>query len=319
MGLTWFITFQAIFSWWEAYNVEWWIGTSLPLWLLVGLALPPNRAAVAVGTLVVAAATSVNLFRMILPSTCPGPDENEVAARTLIDATRPGDTVWVPDADVEHWVKLLSRCDRDVYFSGYDMEAERKRDLITKLADPAGFCAPGGNLYISDGEWCTLPFADPSRENDAAREALYTILYYGEPAATVWEKGNWSTYVRYRRPPQRLEAFELYGITDDKHQGEAKCLGNWHDVAAVTITVPADGVYALALQAQAPQGGDVPVLVAVDGRWVAVLRVNAVTWTFYEFETDLAVGRHVVTARLAASARGGPVLVKRLALYRPPI
>jgi 4-amino-4-deoxy-L-arabinose transferase-like glycosyltransferase len=48
ISLIWIAIYGGFFAWWEADNIEFWIGTLLPLWLLLGLSLDRAAARVAV-------------------------------------------------------------------------------------------------------------------------------------------------------------------------------------------------------------------------------------------------------------------------------
>lgn len=308
-GVTWFAIYQGFFSWWEPTNVEWWIATALPLWMLFAVAAPSRRGVVVVAAAAVAVLAVVNFTRMILPHSRIH-DPEEAAARAIVAASRPGDTVIMSAGRTQIWVDNLSRHTRKLVAVETEEECGRLEELAREPW-PAGT-----RVFLMDYE-LDNPALGYGPAAEAARRSVYRLIEGGEPAEIVYVEGR--PRLLYRSfGPAPCAALRIYEAELAQNRRGYKTLGRKRPVASFVVNVPAAGWYVLGVQACVePKAGDPPRMeVYESGRRRLGIDVRNEFWQFFRWTAHLKAGKNVVKVKAGASAGGPRLLVNRLVVYR---
>ncbi len=327
MAAAWFLCFHVFFSWWEPENAEWWIATLMPIWLLFGLAVPPRKVFYATAVIIVSCVAALNFGRLVYPSTVPGKNDAEAAARTIVSATRPGDTIFISHLDVNAWTDYLSRHTRTLPapFCRPDRDAASKLESSAQLGFPE--YTRSGGLFFTDFEWDDASMRNRAWANDL-RVVFFKIIRRGEPVTVLRFPGGERVLYRYRGYGKRIENVRIY-------EAEGSDRGAWRSVLATSgasVTVRFDilekGRYVLCVQASGrPALGVWPRMeVALDGVRLGGTAVDAPFPRFYECACDLAAGRHEVRLSFLndyydpATGANRDLFLNRLVVYRnePP-
>lgn len=321
----WFAAYQLFFSWWESGNPSWWAGATLPIWLLFGLAAPARRAFVIPAAVIVLAAAVVNFDRVILPSSRPGHNKAENAARVFVAVSRPGDRLWVPHGSVALWVRHLTGDERRFVKTGRDVAPGSYNRRVFSLAKRGRANAPAGaDVYVTDYELDNAGLGKGPRA-DAARKALFEVLRDAEPTALVDFYGR--RRVLYRcRGAAKLESLELYEAESGTHKKEFRVLREAGNVRRFKVKVPESGRYVIAVQAGGtPARGEWPIVrVVADDETLANFAVTTDYWWLYETRAALDAGEHEIKIILRngtldrATGEKRFLYLNRLALYRDP-
>ncbi len=323
--VVWFVIYQLFFTWWESYNPEWWVGVTLPVWLLFGLAAPARRAFVIPAAALVLAVAAVNLERVILPSTRRGCNGNENAARALIAASHPGDNIWVPHSGVALWIRHLAHEDRTLIETGEGTTPGSYDRCVFSLAGRRGFPRrDGANTYLTDYE-LDNPYLGEGYRAKAARKALFKVICNGEPTTLVDFYDGPHVLYRCSRAA-KLKALRIYEAEWRPKRDGYKVLREPGSTRRFNVVITEEGRYVICLQARGtPANGKWPtVSVAVDGDPLSTFAVTSVYWWFYKTRTRLKAGKHKVIVELHNGLRHGAggrerfVYLNRLAVYRDP-
>jgi hypothetical protein len=295
MAVAWFLCFHVFFSWWEPENAEWWIATLMPVWLLFGLAVPRGRAFYATAVVITSCAAALNFGRLVYPSTVPGKNDAEAAARTIVSATRPGDTIFISHLDVNAWTDYLSRHTRTLSapFCRPAGDAASKLESSALLGFPE--YTRNGGLFFTDFEWDDASMRNRAWANDM-RVVFFKILRPAEPVTVLRFPGGERVLCRYKGYGKRIKDVRIYEA-EGPDRGAARCvLATSGASVTVRFDVSEKGRYVLCVQASGnPALGVWPRMeVALDGVRLGGTAVDAPFPRFYECACDLAAGPHEV-------------------------
>ena len=316
-GVAWFAIYQGFFSWWEPTNVEWWIATAMPLWMLFAVAAPPRRGVVGVAAAAVAVLAVVNFTRMILPHSRIH-DREEAAARAIVAASRAGDTVIMSPVRTRIWVDNLSRHTRKLIA----VETEEECGRLEKLARepwPAGT-----RVFLTDYE-LDNPALGCGPAAEPARRSVYRLIEGGEPAETVYVEGR--PRLLYRSyGPVPCPGLRIYEAERGTRKEEFRILREAGGTQRFKVNVPKEGRYVVCVQARGTFArGEWPaVRVVVDGKVFSTFDVKTDYWWFYDTKAVLEAGKHNVKIVLRNGLRDPAagekrfLYLNRLALYRDP-
>ncbi|MGD8719845.1 MAG: carbohydrate-binding domain-containing protein [Candidatus Zixiibacteriota bacterium] len=303
-AVLWFVGFHFFFTWWEPENVEWWIATTMPLWLLFGLALGDKRIPLAFracAALAIIGAAAFNFGRVIQPATEPGRNDAEAAARGIVAATKPGDAVFMSHLDVNAWVDYLSRHTRKL--SAPFMAPAPGDAASLEARAKAGFpeyAVAGSALYFTNFEW-----DDPGGigvDAAAARELrvpFFKMILAADPVTLLRFPGG--ERVLYRYGGYAAEARDVQVM-------EAETPGSYEEgVALLTSKAAADfeftafrkGEYEIFVEARGtPARGTWPHMeVSADGWPLGVTAVDAAYWRFYRTSVSCRAGPHRLSVK----------------------
>ncbi len=321
----WFVGYQIFFSLWEPENVEWWIGTTMPLWFVFGLAAPRRKIFAWAAAPAVAALAVINLNRVIYPATEPGRNDAEAAARAIAAVTKPGDTVLMSHVDTYAWLDYVTGHKRQIFLAF----SEPGPDAPGRLEEIAarGFPDTRGNdasVYFTDNEW-----EEPSLVGrpwaDEMRAVFFRMLRPAEPVTACRFPGRDAVVYRFRRYASELKDVAVYEANATLPEG-ALLLGTTGAHARYDVVVPTAGGWTICLQARgAPAKGVWPVMaVSVDGWEIGRVSVDARWGCLYETTRELTAGRHTITAAFAndyydaGTGENRDLWVSHLVLYRRP-
>jgi hypothetical protein len=322
-AVVWFVGYQLFFTWWESGNPSWWAAVTLPIWLLFGLAAPRRRIFLIPIAAVVLAAAAVNFDRVILPSSRPGHNKAENAARAFIAASRPGDNLWVPHSAVALWIRHLTRDDRPLTKTGRGVVPGSYNRRALSLARRGKTYRPiGADVYLTDYELDNPGLGKGPRAN-AARKAFFKVLRNAEPVALAHFYGR--PRVLYRCcGAAKLESLRIYEAERGTRDSEFAVLREAGGTKRFKVNVPEEGRYVVCVQVRGtPARGEWPaVRVAADGETLATFAVTTDYWWFYETKAVLGAGKHTINVVLLNGFRDPAAREKRflylnrLALYR---
>ncbi len=323
-GVTWFVVYQTFFSWWQPRNAEWWIATTMPLWVLFALAAPRRLAFVLPAGAVVFCVAGVNFGRLILPRNRPGRDLAEGTARVIAAATRRGDTVLISNMRVKVWLDYQTGHGRRILGSDGGKYLEDIGKFIDDVSGASAAATGGrGAAFLTDYEMdnCDLP---QGFGGDAVRASLFAIMRNAEPVALVPVEGQ--PRVLYRcRGPAKLESLRIYEAERGSQKREFRVLRGVGETERFKIKIPEKGRYVIGVQARGrPARNEWPAArVVVDGKVLAAFDVTTAYWWFYEARAALDAGTHEVEVVLRNGLRGAAgenrfLYLNRLAAYRDP-
>lgn len=325
-AVAWFVLFHLFFSWWEPENVEWWIATTMPLWLLFGLAAPPNRKFRVAAASVLLGVATLNFNRLIYPATLPGENEAEAAARTIVSATQPGDAVFVAHVDVNFWIDYLSRHTRNLPsaqpFSKPPPDAAPKLERAASRGFPE-YTGQGRNLYFTDFEWDD-PFLFNRAGADDLKVVFFKMIRGAEPVTTLRFPGGSRVLYRYTTYGGNIRDVSIYEAEGDNGSEERAVLSYTGAAVAVKVNVIEKGQWVLAVEASGRQAEGVwPLMeVVLDGKWFVRTAVDTPFWRFYEMTYDLSAGPHDLKISFLndycdpATGSDRDLYVNRIILYR---
>jgi hypothetical protein len=324
-AVVWFLGYQLFFTWWESGNPSWWAVVTLPIWLLFGLAAPPRRIFLIPVGVVVLAAAGVNCGRLILPSSRPGLNKAENAARAFIAASRPGDRLWVPHSAVALWIRHLTSDDRPLTKTGRGVAPGSYNHRALSLARRGGADArAGADVYLTDYE-LDNPNLGTGRRANAAKKAFFRLLRNAEPVALAHFYGR--PRVLYRCDgAAELESLRICEAERGKGEKEFGVLREPGCAERFVVDVATKGRYVISFQASGtPAGGEWPAAsVAADGKVLATFAVTSEYWWFYDTRATLDAGEHEIEVVLLngfrdpATGASRFLYVNRLVIYRNP-
>lgn len=321
----WFVVYQTFFSWWEPMNAEWWIATTMPLWVLFAVAAPRRLGFVLPAAAVIFCLAGVNFTRLILPRSRPGRDGAERTARVIAAATRDGDTVLISRMRVRVWLDNLTKYGRRVMGSDNGRRSEDVEIFIDDVAKgPAGAAVVRGDAFLTDYEMDSQDL-DRGFGGDGVRASLFDIIRNAEAVTLVPVEGQLRILYRCRGPAE-LESLRIYEAERGTRKAEFRVLRETGDTQRFKIRIPAKGRYVMGLQARGrPARNEWPaVRVFVNGLPLSAFDVTTDYWWFYEMRTRLKAGTHevkvVLRNGLADRAAGEKrfLYVNRLAVFRDP-
>lgn len=325
-AVVWFAFFHIFFSWWEPENAEWWIATTMPIWLLFGLAVPPRRAFHVAAGCALCALAVLNFNRLIYPATLAGKNESEEAARVIVSATEPGDAVLMSHVDVNCWIDYLSRHTRTLPtpqpFCEPPADAAEKLEASASCGFPE-YTATGGNLYFTDFEWDDPTLYGRPGASDV-RVVFFRMLRTGEPVTVLNFPGGERVLYRFTEYGDDIRDVRIFEAEGSSETADRAVLGQTGDAAKADVFIAKAGRYVLCVQASGAQAEGIwPVMeVAVDGVRRGTATVDAAFWRFYELECELGAGPHEVEAAFrndyydAASGSNRDLYVNRIVIYR---
>ena len=321
----WFVSYQLFFTWWESGNNSWWAGVTLPVWLLFALAAPARRVFLIPFGAVVLVAAGVNFDRVILPSSRPGHNGAENAARVFIAASRPGDNLWVPHSAVELWIRHLTRDDRPLTKTGLGTIPGSYTGRAISLARRGPANAPAGaDVYMTDYE-LDNPRLGKGRRARAAKKAFFKILRNAEPVTLTYFYGRPRVLYRYRGAAE-FGSLRIYEAERGTRDNEFRVLDRPGCAERFKVKILEKGRYVISVQASGtPARGEWPAAsVAVDGDVLSTFAVTSDYWWFYDTRTTLDPGKHEIKVILRnglpdrATGETRVLYVNRLAIYRDP-
>jgi hypothetical protein len=325
-AVVWFVFFHIFFSWWEPENAEWWIPTTMPLWLLFGLAVPQRRAFRVTAGCVLFALAFLNFNRLIYPATLPGKNEAEKGARVIVSVTKPGDAVLMAHVDANCWVDYLSRHTRTLPTpqpfckphpgAAEELEASASRGFPEYTAD-------GRTLYFTDSEWDDPTLSGRAGVNDL-RIVFFKMIRRAEPVTVLDFPGGESVFYRFTEYGGDIGDVQIFEAEAPGEIGERAVLASTGAAAKADVVISKAGRYVLCVQASGmPAEGVWPVMeVAVDGVRRGVATVDATFWRFYEMEYELGAGVHEVKVTFCndycdpESGKNRDLYVNRIIIYR---
>jgi hypothetical protein len=328
-GVTWFLFYHTFFSWWAPQNAEWWVATTMPIWVLFALAAPKRLAFVLPAAAVILCAAAINFTRLILPCSRPGRDPAERAARVIAAATRPGDVVLISRMRTMIWLDNYTKRTRTVVGSSGRGDFEEVKTFIEEQPRPSPEGKRGrGNAFLTDYEMDN-PDLDPAfggpplLYGDNMRASLFRIIRSAEPATLVPLDGR--RVVLYRcRGVARFRPLRIYEAERGTRKREFRVLREAGDVKRFKVNVPQEGRYVACVQARGtPARGEWPIArVAADDETLATFAVKTDYWWFYETKAVLGAGKHTITVVLLNGYRDPAagekrfLYLNRLALFR---
>ena len=322
-GITWFLIYHTFFSWWEPRNAEWWIATTIPLWVLFALAAPKRLAFVLPAVAVISCVVAVNFTRLILPRSRPGRDPAERAARVIAAATQPGDVILISRMRTTIWLENQTKRTLTVVGSGGRRQLEEVEMFIDELNCPSPEIKTGrGNAFLTDYEMDN-PDLEQGIDGDKTRASLFRIVRNAEPVALVPFNG-WPRVLYRCRGAAKLKSLRIYEAERGTRKEEFRVLREAGDVKQFKVKVPKEGRYVVCVQARGTFArGEWPtVRVAADGETLATFAVTTDYWWFYETKAVLGAGKHTINVVLlngfrdAAAREERFLYLNRLALYR---
>ena len=325
-AVVWFVFFHIFFSWWEPENAEWWIATTMPLWLLFGLAVPRRVAFRVTAGCALFALAVLNFNRLIYPATLPGKNEAEEGARVIVSVTEPGDAVFMAHVDVNCWIDYLSRHTRTLPVP--QPFCEPLPDAAEKLAASASrgfpeYTAGGRALYFTDFEWDDPTLYGRAGVNDL-RVVFYKMIRRAEPITVLDFPGGERVCYRFSEYGDDIRDVQIFEAESPGEITDRAVLARTGDAAKADVVIPEAGRYVLCIQASGTPGEEVwPVMeVRVDGVRRGTTAVDASFWRFYELECELGAGERKVEAVFcndyydAASGSNRDLFVNRIIIYR---
>jgi hypothetical protein len=324
-AVVWFLVYQIFFSWWEPTNAEWWVATTMPLWVLFGLAAPRRLAFVLPAAAVIFCVAGVNFARLVLPKSRPGQDPAERTAAAIAAATRADDTVLISRMRVKVWLENQTRHTRRIMGSDARGYLEDIEIFINEVAGaPAEATRGRGCAFLTDYEMDNRDLAQ-GFTGDNVRASLFDIMHNAEPVALLPFYGG--RRVLYRcRGPARLESLRIYEAERGTRKAEFRVLREAGSTQRFRIEVPEKGRYVIGVQARGtPARNEWPaVRLVADGRVLSSFDVTTDYWWFYDTKAALDAGKHDIEVVLRNGFRD-PVArqrrflyVNRLAVYRDP-
>lgn len=315
----WFVCFQLFFTWWEPTNPEWWVATTLPFWLVFGLAAPAGKRLIFTAA-IIGAMVAVNFSQVILPSSRPRPDPALTTARSIARVTRPGDAVLISDLDTLVWLNNITRATRVTRCISESANLYILDDFTKRFGYP-GRDRP--DVFLSDYE-LDNPVLNADGRGAERRAALFRILRGGHPVATVAINNQNYLFYRCGRP---LTAPALI-IKEAENPSSGKTYVAIHrpgESKRFTFNAPQDGKYVFVVHGRFK--GDTATLAA----YVLLLEVNDEPtgwwsakddcWKFYDASVKFRAGANAVTLKL--HKRPGPsgdknavFHINRVAIYR---
>jgi hypothetical protein len=324
MAAAWFLCFHVFFSWWEPENVEWWIATLMPVWFLFGLAAPRRRAFYATAVVIASCAATLNFLRLVYPSTVPGKNDAEAAARAIVSATQPGDTIFISHLDVNAWTDYLGRHTRKLPAPFCEPAA----DAPSKLESAAGLRFPeyagnGGAVFFTDYEWDEPALRKFDRADDL-KVVFFKMLRWAKPVKVLRFPGGERVLYRFREYGKRIKNVCVYEAEGSERGAGRVVLAASGASVTVRFDINEKGCYVLCVQASGnPALGVWPRMeVALDGVRVGGTAVDAPFARFYECTRDLAAGRHELRLTFlndyydAATGANRDLFVSRLVVYQ---
>ncbi len=293
-AVLWFLCFHVFFSWWEPENAEWWIATLMPIWLLFGLALPSGKVFYATAVIITSCVAALNFFRLVYPSTVPSKNEAEAAARTIVSATRPGDTIFMSHLDVNAWTDYLGRHTRALPapFCKPAADAPSTLEAAAELGFPE-YAGNGGNVFFTDFEWHEPDLHNFDRADDL-KAVFFRMLRRAEPVTALRFPGGERVLYRYRGYGKSIQDVRVCEVDGSGRGAGRGVLATSGASVTVRFDVPEKGRYVLCIQASGkPALGVWPRMeVAVDGVRRGGTAVDAPFPRFYECACELAAGFH---------------------------
>ncbi|UCH77760.1 MAG: DUF2723 domain-containing protein [Candidatus Coatesbacteria bacterium] len=323
--VTWFVAFRVFFSWWEPENVEWGIATTMPMWVLFGLAAGAARGYRLGGAVIVGVLVVVNFGRVIFPATVPGRNQAEAAARAIVSATRPGDAVLVAHVDVHAWIDYVSRQTRFLPsaqpFGDPGPGAARKIEREARRGFPE-YAGEGNDLYFTDFEWDNLNLVGRP-EAEEVRLVFFRMVRGAEPVTVVPFPGGKRVLYRFNRYREE-EIVQIYEAEELAGGIEAAVLPATDSSLAFAAVIPTSDRYVLSVQARGvPARGQYPEMELVVGEEPARRTVvDSDYWGFYEAEYELKRGETEVTIAFkndfydAETGENRDLFVNRVVVFR---
>jgi hypothetical protein len=330
-GITWFLFYHTFFSWWAPQNAEWWVATTMPLWVLFALAAPKRLAFVLPAAAVILCVATINFTRLILPCSRPGRDPAERAARVIAAATRPGDVVLISRMRTMIWLENQTKRTRTVVGSRGRRDFEEVGIFIKEQRRPSPENKRGrGNAFLTDYEMDN-PDLDPGfggppfLYGDEMRASLFRIIRNAEPVALVRFKGRRAVLYRCRGVAG-FRPLRIYEAERGMRKKEFRVLREAGDFKRFKVKVPKEGRYVVCVQARGTFArGEWPaVRVAADGETLSTFAVTTDYWWFYETKAVLGAGEHTINVVLLNGFRDPAagekrfLYLNRLAVYRDP-
>jgi hypothetical protein len=325
-ALLWFVLYHLFFSWWEPENMEWWVGTTLPLWLLAGLAFPRRNGALYAGVAVIGVGALINFNRLIYPATLPGKNDAETAGHALAAVSRPRDAIFISHVDTWAWTDYFTHHTRNLGLP-FNHPGLRTAARLAAAARRgfAEFKPPGRYLYFTDYEWDEPSIAEAPNAAEL-RAMFFRIIRGARPVGLTPFPGRPAVIYRFTRYNEALRDVKVYEA-DPAAQGEGVILGGNGEAATFDISLPERGEWVICIQARGrAAGGAWPKMrVAVDGRSAAEATVDGDYWAFYELSRPFdKLGPHRVTATFVndfydpETKSDRDLFVNRLIMYRRP-
>ncbi len=323
MAAAWFLCFHVFFSWWEPENVEWWIATLMPVWFLFGLAVPRRGSFYATAAVIASCAATLNFLRLVYPSTVPGKNDAEAAARAIVSTTQPGDTIFISHLDVNAWADYLGRHTRTLPAPF----CRPAREAASKLESSAlrGFpeYTRSGDLFFTDYEWDDESIGNRVWANDM-RVVFFKIIRPAEPVTLLRFPGGERVLYRFREYGKRIKNVRVYEAEVSEGGAGRVVLAASGASVTVRFDINEKGRYVLCVQASGnPALGVWPRMeVALDGVRVGGTAVDAPFPRFYECTRDLAAGRHELRLTFLndyydpATGANRDLFVSRLVVYQ---
>ena len=322
-AVAWFVGYQILFTWWECGNPSWWVGVTLPIWLLFGLAAPARRPFVIAACAVILAGAAVNFYRVILPSGRPGHNQAENAARVFLAASRPGDKLWVPHSATALWIRHLSGNDRGLTHTWPGVVPGSYNRRVLSLNKGGRTNSPGGAaVYLTDYE-LDNPRVGKGPEADAARKVFFKVLHNAEPVALIPLYG-WPRVLYRSYGTAKLKSLKIYEAENNTESKEFRVLREPSGTHRFKVKVPEKGRWVVCVQARGSQArGEWPIVrVLAEGETITTFPVQTGYWWFYETSVILSAGKHTIDVVLLngfgdrATGEKRFLYINRLALYR---
>jgi len=324
LAAAWFVLYQVFFSWWEPENVEWWIATTMPVWLLVGLALPRRRwlsGAAAVGVLALA---TLNFIRLIYPATVAGRNDAEAAARAMVAASRRGDVILISHVDTWAWTDYVSRHTLTLMLPFNNPDVAALRNVEAAARDGfRDFSGRRRDVYFTDYEWDEPALAASPLQRDY-EATFFRMIRPAAPVALIRFPGRQAPFVRFSGYDETLADVGVYHPAGAPSSGEDVILSGTGDTASFKVDLPSDGTWTFAVQAYGRRaGGEWPTMkVRLDGWDAGTVSVDAGWRRFYELKANLKAGVHDLDAVFTNdfydkdSEQNRDLWVCRLVVYR---
>lgn len=320
VAIGWVILYHAFFTWWEAENCEWWIATTIPLWLLAGL-VPKRRFVNCLWGAGLAAIAVLNLLRLIIPATVPGKNAAEMAGRDLVAASDPGDAIFISHVDAWAWTDYIGHHERNLLlpFNKPDPGFEEKLERQART----GFRKLGGELYFTDYEW-DEPSLGAAPNAGVLKAIFFRMIYAAQPITTTRLPGRAAVIYRFTGYDETLTAIRIYE-PPDIYPGSGVVLDKKGGRTRFAVVIPEPGKYTVCVDARTDDetGPDPRMRIEIDGYYAGTVKVDTPYPAFYEldyvFEDE---GRHMVDFRALSksAAKEGPlgkaITVHRIIQYR---
>ncbi len=325
-AIIWFAFFHIFFSWWEPENGEWWILTTLPMWLLFGLAVPRRGAFRVTAGCTLFALAVLNFSRLIYPAALPGKNEAEKAARVIVSVTEPGDAVLMAHVDANCWIDYLSRHTRTLPEPQPFCKPPPGAAEIIEASAVRGFpeyTAAGKALYFTDFEWDDLMLYGRAGVYDL-RVVFFKMIRCAEPVTVLDFPGGERVLYRFTEYGGDIDNVKIFEAEGPGEITERAILAWTGAAAKADVVIPETGPYVLCIQASGmPAEGIWPVMeVAVDGICRGATTVGTTFWRFYEMECELGAGVHEVKAVFSndycdpATGSNRDLFINRIIIYR---